>query len=179
MVDELGLEQPAEAGGDRSAPFRLARRVLDEQNLAAAIAAGFVAALAGALAWGIAAYAAGASYSLFGIGVGVLVGWGVQVFGRGVDEVFGAVAVVFAVIACLAGNVAGVAIRAIARGTPASDILSSRGIGMIADTVGQSLGFMDVVGWIVSAFCAWWLAKRNLTKEEALAVYAYRVKGPG
>ena len=41
------------------------------------------------------------------------------------------------------------------------------------------LELSDVTAWMVAMFSAWWLAKRSLDTEEALAMYAYETHGPG
>ena len=184
MVDELKIDPALESGQDdgpspdRLAQFELARKLLKEQSLVGAILAGTVAAIAGAIAWGALAHGIGASYSIFGIGVGVLVGWGVREFGRGIENLYPMIAIVLAIFGCIAGNFAVTVIDALAYGETIAELLASLTWEVFLGYLKYSLGFLDVLAWAVAAFCAGWLSKRHLDTEEALAVYAYRIHGP-
>ena len=154
--------------------YRLAESLIAEQNLGAGIAASVVAALAGAFAWGVAAVVIGQVPAWFAIGLGALVGYGMQLFGRGLTTKYSVIAAGLAIVGCLAGYVAAAIIYE-ARDSADSigDILSKL---YFADIVGffvRELGFLDVFFLILAAVAAWYFAQRDLTREQEFAIRAW------
>ena len=172
MVDELEPQPSVVSQGNddrsagREAQFRLARQLIAEQNPGGAIMGGFGAALVGALAWGAIALVTGGSYSIVAIGLGAMVGYAVKIFGKGVTDLYSYIAAGFAVFGCLAGKAITLA------------LIGGRGYERLLSRFFSSLGFMDLVFWFVAIFGAWWFAKRDLSKEQGLAMYQYELRRP-
>ena len=151
--------------------YQLAEALIAEQNFAAAIGAGVVAALAGALAWGVAAVIVGAVPSWFAIGLGALVGYGMQLFGKGLTAKYSIAAAFIAIFGCLAGYVAAAIIYE-SKGS-ADTIGEIIGKLHLADIVGffvRELGFLDVLFLVLAAATAWYFAQRDLTRDQRFAV---------
>lgn len=178
MTDELkpppAAEMPADKEQSVAAQLALARQLISEQNFINGVVAGFVAMLAAALGWGAIAVATGYNHSLMAIGVGLLVGYGVQVFGRGLTTKYSIAAALLSVLGCIGGNVMTEVILEVRyTGTPMTDILSSLTLDEIGSMITRRLQFMDVIFWLVAIYTTWLVAPRNLTREEERAIYAY------
>ncbi len=81
------------------------RQLESEQNLLVGVLAGGIAATIGAVAWAMITVATSYQIGWMAVGVGFLVGYAVQVLGKGITPLYGVVAAVLAVVGCLAGNV--------------------------------------------------------------------------
>jgi hypothetical protein len=185
MDDELSFKPAGdrppedETAAQRAEQFRLAEKLLSEQNLAAGIAGGLVGAVGGAIAWGAITIATGTVYSPVAIGVGALAGWGVQVFGRGVTNAYGYIAMALAVVGCLLGVLAETVFAPRSAGVSIMDVIRSLTLEDVIAIYQYSLGLFDLVAWAVAAWMASILAKRRLSREEGLAIYMYELHGPG
>jgi len=76
----------------------------DNQNLAAGVLVGALAAAAGATVWAVLSYLTHYQLGVMAIGVGLLVGYGVRRAGNGIDTVFGVAGALLSLAGCLAGN---------------------------------------------------------------------------
>ncbi len=74
------------------------------KNLPAAIIAATLAAFVGAGLWASITILTSFQYGVMAIVVGLLVGYAVQFFGKGTDEIFGIVGALFALFGCFLGN---------------------------------------------------------------------------
>jgi hypothetical protein len=79
--------------------------VTKEGNFVAGISGGVIAAIIGAILWGIISIWIERQIGWMAIGVGALVGLGVRIFGKGTSAKFGIVGAILAILGCLAGNV--------------------------------------------------------------------------
>lgn len=159
---------------DRAEQYRLAETLIGEQNFTNGLAAAVVAAIAGAFGWGVVSMATGYMVGWVAIGLGVLVGYGMQVFGRGLTAKFSAAAAALAVFGCLAGNLAG-AILYDARtyGLSARDIFSGMTLDDVVAFYSGTLTFMDLVFWLLAVGAAWQFAPRRLSVDEEIAIRRY------
>ncbi len=151
--------------------YRRAESLIAEQRFGAGIAAGVVAAFAGALAWGVVAVTVGKVPAWFAIGLGALVGYGMQLFGRGLTTKYSIAAAFIAIFGCLAGYVAA-AIVYESKGSPDTigDILAKLHLADIVGFFVRELGFLDVFFLILAAATAWYFAQRDLTRDQRFAV---------
>ena len=76
----------------------------NEQSLPNTIGAGFIAAIAGALIWGLITYAIEYQIGFMAIGIGWLVGLTIQKIGKSTDIQFGIVGGALSLFGCLFGN---------------------------------------------------------------------------
>ena len=157
-----------------AASYRLAETLIAEQNFAAGVGAATVAALAGALVWGLAAVTIGAVPSWIAIGLGALVGYGMQLFGKGLSTKYSIAAAFIAMFGCLAGYVAAAIIyEAKGSADTVGEILSKLHLADIVGFFVRELGFIDVFFLVLAAVTAWYFAQRDLNRDERFAVRKY------
>lgn len=75
------------------------------QNIYKGILGGIIAAILGAGLWAMITVLTGYQIGWMAIGVGFMVGYGVKVMGKGVDNVFGVVGASMALLGCIGGNI--------------------------------------------------------------------------
>ena len=154
--------------------YRVAEALIGEQNFINGLAAAVVATIAGALGWGAISVATGYMIGWVAIGIGVLVGYGMQVFGKGLTAKYSAVAAVLAVVGCLAGNfAAAVMFEMKSYGASVSDVLTGLTINDIIAFYTQTLEAMDLLFWALALGAAWSFATRKLTPDEEMAMRAW------
>ena len=83
---------------------QLMRAKREEQSLTLAIFGGLLASVVAAIIWAAITYATSYQIGFMAIGVGVLVGYAVNYFGKGMTVTFGVVGAAFALFGCLFGN---------------------------------------------------------------------------
>ena len=123
--------------------YELAEKLVSEQNFAAAVIVGAVAAILGAAAYGITVATWPFSYGFAAAGVGIVVGLSMQFLGRGISTKFAVAAALYTIAGCFLGNVFRVMLElAPANATSQIDIL--RGIFPAgARRAGSFLHFLD------------------------------------
>lgn len=83
---------------------QLMNDIKSKQNLPMAIVGGLAASIVAAVVWAIITYATGYQIGFMAIGVGILVGFAVNFFGKGMTTSFGIVGALFALFGCILGN---------------------------------------------------------------------------
>jgi hypothetical protein len=73
-------------------------------SLPAALGAGLVASLLGAIVWAVITVATKMQIGFMAVGVGFLVAWAVRRFGQGTQPIYGVIGAVLALLGCVAGN---------------------------------------------------------------------------
>ncbi|HYL72068.1 MAG TPA: hypothetical protein VEY89_12270 [Candidatus Dormibacteraeota bacterium] len=101
-MNEVTQNPPAPAAGTAVAVDPIASAPAG--NLPAAIGAGLIASLAGAIVWAVITVATKMQIGFMAVGVGLLVGWAVRRFGQGTQPVFGVIGAALALLGCAAGN---------------------------------------------------------------------------
>ena len=100
------METDRPPGSSGSAPSDSSLRPVEvrpRQNLPVALIAGAAAAILGAIVWAVVSFETGYQIGYMAIAVGFLVGFAVRL-GKGVDQIFGILGGVLALIGCLLGN---------------------------------------------------------------------------
>jgi hypothetical protein len=80
-------------------------QIRHEENFGMALVAGSAAAMIGALLWGIITAVTNYRIGFMAMGIGVLVGFAVQKFGKGIDTKFGVAGAVLSLLGCMVGNI--------------------------------------------------------------------------
>jgi hypothetical protein len=93
------------AGIDAAKVEQLMNEIKSRQSLGMAILGGLIASIVAALLWAVITYATKFQIGFMAIGVGFLVGYAVNYFGKGVTNAFGVVGAVFSLFGCLLGNI--------------------------------------------------------------------------
>ncbi len=88
----------------------LDRQLRGKQNLLFGVVAGIVAAAIAAILWAVLTLVMQRQIGWMAIGDGILVGFGVRRFGRGIDKIYGLIGATLALLGCVAGNLLAVAI---------------------------------------------------------------------
>lgn len=168
MQDELRQEEQA-------AEFALtedeARRAMEffreEQNLAMGTLYGLIAAFAGAAIWAGVTIATEYQIGWMAVGIGFLVGVAVRQVGKGVDQVFGIVGAVMALLGCVLGNVFTVAYF-IARqtGTPLTEVLTQIDADTLLELLASTFQVMDLLFYAMAVYFGYRYAFRELTMDD-------------
>jgi len=156
--------------------YELAKKLISEQNFAAAVIAGAVATLLAAVAYGIVVATWPFSYGFAAAGIGVAIGVAMQFLGRGISMRFAAVATVYTIAGCLLGNLFRVIMEQV-RGTGTSpiDLVGNNSLSTLAE---WSVSYVsdDIIYWFVAVVAAVFLAKRPLSRAQRLAIGMLELK---
>src|SRR6188768_4259461 len=99
-------ETPESAGGiDPTRLEQLMNEIKSKQSLSMAVLGGLIASLVAALLWAIITYVTHFQIGFMAIGVGFLVGFAVNYFGKGITTTFGIVGAAFSLFGCIFGNI--------------------------------------------------------------------------
>src|SRR5215218_2350350 len=90
---------------DNSKLEQLINEIKSRQSLPMAILGGLIASLVAALLWAVITYATKYQIGFMAIGVGFLVGYAVNYFGKGITTTFGVVGAVLSLFGCIIGNI--------------------------------------------------------------------------
>src|SRR5690348_8928868 len=82
----------------------LKKELQKQQDPVYAIVGGLSAALLSAVLWAVITVATKYQIGYMAVGVGLLVGFAVRLFGAGVDQYFGIIGAFFSLLGCLLGN---------------------------------------------------------------------------
>lgn len=164
--EALAQEQPAPEL-DAAQLAHLNQRLEFEQNLPLGIAAGLVAALAGAAAWAVITVVTGYQIGLVAIGVGFLVGYAVRWAGKGVTQVFGIAGAVLALLGCGLGNLLAVtALVAQEQGIGLLSALSQLTPELVQVLMVASFTPMDLLFYGLAVYEGYRFAFRQVTADE-------------
>ena len=98
-------DEPVQGELDQAKVQSFMQRRKAEQSMPLALAAGVVAAIAGAVVWAVVTdMTGGYQIGWMAVGVGFLVGFSVRYFGRGIEPPFQYVGAVCALLGCVLGN---------------------------------------------------------------------------
>ena len=133
--------------------------------------AGVGAACLGAVVWAIITALTSYQIGFMAIGVGFLVGYAVQYFGKGIDKQFGVAGALLSLFGCLAGNLLTVCIVVSQQeSVPLTQILQSLtpdiAISLLVDTFSP----MDVLFYGIAIYYGYRYSFRKLTTEEIASV---------
>ncbi len=156
----------------------LARGLISEQNFAASVVAGAVAALLASAAYGITVATWPFAYGFAAAAIGIVVGLSMQFVGRGIAAKFALIAAFYTLAACALGHVFALAIDlAQASGSGLVDILRDNPATVLARQSVSGLSVVHFVSWLVAVVFAMFLAKRPLSRAQRLAIGVYELRG--
>jgi hypothetical protein len=162
-VEDEDLEEPIEA--EEIDPRLL--ELLSEQNFDAGLLAGITAALIGAITWTIGAAITEYQLGWMTIGVGLLVGFGIRFFGKGIERIFGILGAIFSLLGCLLGNFFVIVILvSYSEDVFILDLLTSSSFGSLFSIMSNTLEWFDFLFYGIAILAGYfWAIKR--VKEEA------------
>lgn len=151
--------------------YKMAEKLISEQNFSAAVIAGAIAMLLAAVAYGIVVALWPFSYGFAAAGIGIVIGFFMGFLGRGISMKFSVVAAVFTVVGCVLGNLF-VKIVDLAQTTAEStvDVIQSSSFSGLAQWSVSGLSLIHIVFWFVAVVAAVFLAKRPLSRAQKLAI---------
>ncbi len=162
---------------DKQKNYERARQLLAEQNFAAAIIAGGIAALLAAAAYGIAVTTWPVAYGFAAAGVGIFIGLAIGFLGRGIATKFSVLATLYTIIGLLLGNFFGVVMRlAQAGSTSPIDVIGSSSFSALVERSTSYLSFGDLIYWFVAVVAAVFLARRPLSRADRLAIGVFELR---
>lgn len=157
--------------------YELAEKLLAEQNFAAAVIAGAVAAMLAAVIYGITIAIWDFSYGFAAAGIGIAVGLAMQFLGRGIEMKFAVAASGYTIVGCILGELFGDVMRLpIENAISSIDVFRSHAFSVISRWSISYVSFIDLVFWFVAVAAAIFLVNRPLSRAEGLAISTYEMK---
>jgi hypothetical protein len=143
------------------------KRLRAEQNFLLAIMAGGIAALLGACVWASITIVTHYQIGWMAVGVGFLVGYAIQIFGKGIDRAFGVVGAFWSLLGCAAGNLLTV-VGTLARqqNVPLTNILEKLDLEMITALMKATFNPMDVLFYAIAIYEGYRFSFRQMTQAD-------------
>ncbi len=162
---------PGQFGLDQTKVQRYLQRRRAEQSIPLAILAGVVAALVGAVLWGVVSVATGYQIGWMAVGVGFLVGYAVQFLGKGMDPPFRYVGAVCSLGGCVLGNFfAVIGYAAQHYNVSPFAVLSHIPLDAAGQLMVQSFQPMDLLFYAIAVYEGYRFSIKRLTQSELSAL---------
>jgi hypothetical protein len=158
---------PGQIGLDQTKVQNFLRRRRAEQSMPLAIFAGVVAALIGAVLWGVVSDATGYQIGWMAVGVGFLVGYSVQFLGKGIDPPFRYVGAVCSLAGCVLGNFFAV-VGAVSQQYHVSPlaVLGQIPLNVAVDMMTKSFQAMDLLFYAIAVYEGYRFSLKRMTQAE-------------
>jgi hypothetical protein len=152
---------------DPSQAQYLSDQLKSEQNLGFGIMAGAAAALAGAGLWAAITVTTGYQIGFMAIGIGILVGFGVRKFGRGIETPFAVTGGVLALLGCAVGNLlAACGLLAKQEEIPFLSVLGALDPAFAIELMKALFSPMDLLFYGIAVWEGYKLSLRRVTEVE-------------
>lgn len=152
---------------------RLMQDIKSKQNLPFAIASGLIASVIAAFIWAIITYITNYQIGFMAIGVGFLVGYAVNFFGKGMTTIFGIVGAFFSLFGCLLGNLL-MTIIAASRLEDSSTSLVLTALltspGIILEVMKETFSPIDLLFYAIAIYQGYRISIRQISEEELASV---------
>lgn len=157
----------------------LRAELVKQQDIIYGIVGGLAAAIVAALLWTLITVSTKYQIGYMAVGVGLLVGVGVRIFGAGVDKYFGIVAAGLALLGCALGNILSqLAFAADEQGMSYWEALGYLNIDLITTLLKDGFRPMDVLFYGLAVSAAYRISIRKVEEELEHAVSAGKVSPP-
>jgi hypothetical protein len=170
VSEELNQESVEPEGADEIDPMKvemLLQEIRDNQNLLMGIVGGVLAAAAGAAIWAVITAFTGYQIGFMAVGVGLLVGFAVRLFGKGIDKSFGIVGAVLALLGCLAGNILTACIFIARHGQfDLFDVIMSLDLMLVVDLLQKTFSPIDLLFYGIAVYEGYQFSFRRLSEED-------------
>jgi hypothetical protein len=166
-------DETQNAGVDPVKLEQLMNDIKSKQSLSMAVLGGLIASLVGALLWAIITYVTHFQIGFMAVGVGFLVGFAVNFFGKGMTTPFGVVGAVFALFGCIFGNILTTIIAAsLQEGIPFSTILLAflTNPTIVAEILKETFSPIDLLFYAIAVYEGYRFSFRQITDEELASV---------
>jgi hypothetical protein len=146
---------------------RLEDNIKSSQNLFMGIMGGGAAALVGALAWGGITYATGYQIGWMAVGVGILVGFAVRLFGKGIDLIYGILGAGLSVLGCVLGNIFAACIAVSSQQNIAlSEVIGMLNLAAMVEILSITFHPLDLLFYGIAVYEGYRFSFRRLTPDE-------------
>jgi hypothetical protein len=151
-----------------SAQMQVALEALrSEQNLPAAVFMGLIAAIAGALVWGVVSALTHYQIGWMAIGIGFLVGTAVRFAGKGIDAPFGVAGAALSLLGCMLGNLLTMSyFIADKEQIPLAEFASQMSFDLLSSIMVSTFNGMDIVFYGIALYFGYKYAFRQVTPQE-------------
>lgn len=137
------------------------------QNLGLGVLGGIIGGAIGAALWAVITVLTNFQIGWMAVGVGFLVGYGVRLFGRGVDTSFGVVGAALALLGCFAGNLLTVVIvLSREEHMPFLDLLFRLDPRIALELMKATFEPIDLLFYGIAIYEGYRLSIKQLTQEE-------------
>lgn len=151
----------AEISEDSKDKFR------EYQDFPSAILGGLLLTLVGAAIWAAVTVITGYQIVYMAIGIGLLIGFGIRYFGAGVDQKFGLLGGVLALLSCLLGNVfAQVGFAAQFENITFLEAFGLMDWSLLPEIISETFSLMDLLFYGFAIYEGYRFAFRAITEEE-------------
>lgn len=138
-----------------------------EQNLVMGTLAGLVASVVGAGTWAAITITTEYQIGFMAIGIGLLVGFAVQLTGKGISQSFGVVAAVMSLLGCALGNVLTISYFVAAGEEMAfMDVLVQLNTTMVVGMLAATFEAMDVLFYALAGYFGYKYAFRQINEDD-------------
>jgi hypothetical protein len=145
---------------------RLMARLEGEQNFPMAVVGSLLGAVVGAGIWGGVVYAFQIKSGLIAILIGILVGFAVRIFGKGLETSYGILGAVMSLVACSAGLILGsYALYMKSRGLGFAEVLPYVNLKTIIAILKRSFSGIDLLFYAIAAYEGYKFSFRNIEPE--------------
>lgn len=141
-----------------------------EQNLGLGIIGGSIGGLLGAIIWAAVTYFTEYQIGYLAMGVGFLVGFGMNKSGKGIDRIFGIAGGIIALVSVLVGNFL-VSLGYLAKYLEISylDALLYFDYSMTFELLWETFAFMDLLFYALAVYAGYRFSFRKITQAQLLA----------
>jgi hypothetical protein len=169
-MDESNSQETEEQDVVELEPDRLQYAIgtlRDQQNLGVGILAGTAAAGVGAGVWALITVLTEYQIGWMAVGVGVLVGFSLRKFGKGIDKTFGIAGAALALFGCLLGNLLAVCgFVSVQESIPFLQVLGGLTPSVAAELLTVTFSPIDVLFYGIAVYEGYKLSFRQVTKED-------------
>jgi hypothetical protein len=169
-MDESNSQETEEQDVVELEPDRLQYAIgtlRDQQNLGVGILAGTAAAGVGAGVWALITVLTEYQIGWMAVGVGVLVGFSLRKFGKGIDKTFGIAGAALALFGCLLGNLLAVCgFVSVQESIPFLQVLGGLTPSVAAGLLTVTFSPVDVLFYGIAVYEGYKLSFRQVTKED-------------
>ncbi|WP_430817755.1 hypothetical protein [Carboxylicivirga sp. RSCT41] len=142
-------------------------KLKDHQDFYYAIVGGLLASFISGVIWAAITVSTEYQVGYMAIGVGLIVGFAVRFFGAGIDQKFGVLGAILALLGCLSGNLfSQVGFFAHAESLSYLEVLSYLDPGTIISILVESFSAMDILFYGIAIFEGYKLAFRRVSEFE-------------
>jgi len=165
--NQTNQESPPEVKINEQQLNLLNSQIQSEQNLALAVFGGLAAAVVGAGVWAMITALTSFQIGWMAVGVGFLVGFSVRYFGKGVDQIYGIIGAVFALLGCLTGNFLTV-VYFVSVESQASfwSLLVGVDLTVIFNVIVETFEFIDLIFYGIAVYEGYRISFRKMTEQE-------------